>query len=270
MDNSRIALSMEQIRRGLRRVRIFACLACAAAWAFGAAQGADPRDAIFREMLKKSGRVKTIDAGIEQHIRRGGNAVELFRGRYRADSTGRFRIDFHYPDRQIVVNSGNVLSWYYPGEKLLYRFGDPDAAPGGSRINPLAEFARDFDRDYDTLYLGRHLYGFLRFAHMFVVQNRKNNSKFYIWVDEKDRVVMKKSMRDRNGVEVVNEYYDTYTRIGEHLFPTRIDVIARTAEGLTRNTTFYSNVRLNVSLPASLFRLDLPRDVRIHTMRGRQ
>jgi len=217
-------------------------------------------DSLFRELIRVNSRVKTIDAEIEQYIRDASGSIEIFKGRYRADQSGRFRIDYHTPHNQIVVNNGSELLWYYPDDKLLYVIGTGTEEAALS-VHPLTELSRMVSRDFHVTYLGEHLFGFFTLAHQFIITNKKKNLTIDVWIEVKRKVVLARTVRNPLGQEILKEMYGGYRDIGGILFPMRIDVYAKSKAGVTRNTTYYRKVFLNRSMPGRIFHLTLPDDV---------
>lgn len=223
---------------------------------------ADEPLSLFRELIKESARIHTIDAEIEQHIKGPDESIELFKGRYRADSLGRFRIDYHAPYRQIVVHNGKTMHWYYPDDKLLYTFGEEGRPVGNPGINPLHEFSKKLATSIEVNYLGKNLYGFFIVAHHFSILVKDRNVLIDLWIDVKRRVVLSKVVLNRAGQEMLKEVYGGHKRIKGIFFPLRVDVYARTNKGITRNTTYYKNVRLNRRLKGDIFFVRFPKDVK--------
>jgi hypothetical protein len=214
---------------------------------------------LFRDLIRINSHVESIDAGIEQYIEEPGIEAEHFIGRFRAESAGRFRIDYNIPSRQIVLFGGATLYWYYPDDKILYKFGSGDQYANKPRINPLYDFVASFERDYRLIYLGKHLYGFFIPAHRFLLENMKNDLKVDIWIEIKRKVVLAKIIRS-GSIEILKEIYSGYKNTGGIDFPSRIDVYARSEKGIIRNTTIYSNIRLNGKFDSGIYYMSFPAD----------
>ena len=118
---------------------------------------------LFRQIVEENSRIKSIEADIIQYVITPEHSKEIFKGKYRADKKGRFRIDYTTPSNQIVLNDGRCIYWYYPDERLLYKIVDKEKILHRSSINPLKEFSKDFDKNFKIHYLGKHLYGFFRY-----------------------------------------------------------------------------------------------------------
>jgi outer membrane lipoprotein-sorting protein len=217
---------------------------------------------LFRQLVEESAKISSIDAEIEQHITGANRSIELFKGRYRADNMGRFRIDYHIPYQQIVLNNGRILYWYYPDDKLLYTIGEDSDTVGNPGINPLREFSRELDKSIEVNYLGRHLYGFFMLAHHFSLLVKGREVVIDLWIDAKKRVVLAKIVLNRAGQEILKEIYGDYKRCDGIYFPLRVDVYARTNKGIIRNTTYYKNVSLNRKFKEGVFSIRFPKDVK--------
>jgi outer membrane lipoprotein-sorting protein len=112
-----------------------------------------------------------------------------------------------------------------------------------------------------VLYLGEQLYGFFKFVHQFAVRDNKNGNTTDIYVDAKKLVVLSKITKDAQGMEIIKEIYEDYKNINDILVPARVNVFARAAAGVIRNTTEYSDIKLNYGIPDAIFRLNLPAGV---------
>jgi outer membrane lipoprotein-sorting protein len=225
---------------------------------------ADTNQNLFNEIMKVNSGIRSIDAEIVQYINTPENLREVYKGKYIADDSGRFRIDYTTPSKQIVLNDGFKLYWYYPEDNLLYLLGNDKAAGGNSKpkINPLQEFQAEKFKDQFTLdYSGEHLYGFFKWSHEFIVKDIKNGLQIYIEVDSKSKVLLSKIIKNSEGAEIIKEIYTDYEKIKEIYVACQIDVYARTKTGITRNTTKYSNIRLNFFIPDSMFKMKFPDNV---------
>ncbi|MDY6933677.1 MAG: outer-membrane lipoprotein carrier protein LolA [Spirochaetota bacterium] len=218
---------------------------------------------LFKKIVEENSKINTIDAEIVQYIYTPEHYREIFKGRYRADSNYRFRIDYTFPQKQIIMNNGGRLIWYYPTEKILYRVSKGDSISHQSNINPLREYEKNFDKQYEVNYRGRNLYGFFKMAHQFVIRDKKRGLITDIKVDTKKMVILTKIVKGRDGIEIMKEQYHGYKKIGNIYFPSRIEVYARTANGITSNITEYNNVQLNYAITDQVFHIDFPKDIRI-------
>jgi len=219
---------------------------------------AEPR---FGDIVRQGAAVRAIDAEIVQYIDSGAAPREVFRGRYRADEAGNFRIDYSAPSRQIVIKNSRGLFWYYPDDRLLYEIARRGAESSKPQFNPLHEFARDFERRFDVRYRGKRIYGVFRRAHRFDLVDRASNLRMTVWVDPADSRLLEKNVRDPAGREIMKELYGDYLVVKGILFPRRVEVSALTARGVTKNITHYKNITLNPAFHGAVFTMEYPRNV---------
>jgi outer membrane lipoprotein-sorting protein len=237
-----------------------AALLSAAVCLAAKAAPADERD-LFADIVRQNSRISSIDSEITQHIRTGNASAEVYAGRYRADAAGRFRIDYRLPSKQVVLNDGASLYWYYPNDRLLYKIGRrAGVAPAGG-VNPLGEYADRLSSRFRVRYEGRRLYGFFTPAYSFTLEDRESNVTLSIVIEVRRRVLLSRCVTDRDGVEIMKETYEGYEMHGGIPFPSRVSVTARSPRGIVSNVTNYSRVSLNTPFPPSLFKLELPPNV---------
>jgi outer membrane lipoprotein-sorting protein len=218
---------------------------------------------LFNEIIEANTGIKSIDAEIVQYINTPEHSKEVFKGRYIADNKGRFRIDYSAPFKQIVLNDGRVLYWYFPEDNILYIIGNDKANQKEPKVNPLQEFKnKEFEKQFKVNYRGKHFYGFFNTSHEFIVKDVKNELNFEIRVDAKNKVLLSKIVTNSAGQEIIKEIYGSYEKIKDTFFPARIDIYARTDKGVTRNTTEYSNIRLNYSVSESQFQIKFPENAK--------
>ncbi len=230
---------------------------------YTASSAADTDLALFKEIIDANTGIRSIDAEIIQYINTPEHSREVYKGRYIADDKGRFRIDYNIPSRQVVLNTGKSVYWFFPGDNILYIIGNEKAAPKEPKVNPLQEFKnREFENQFKVNYRGKRFYGFFNTAYEFRIEDIKNELNFEIRVDPKNKVLLSKIVTNRSGQEIIRELYENYKNIKDTFFPARVDVFARTGEGITRNTTEYSNIRLNYSVPENIFHIKFPENVK--------
>jgi len=221
----------------------------------GIAAGGPPG---FGEILRANSRVRCIDAGITQVITEQGRGREVYRGRYRADEMGRFRIDYRKPSPQIVVYDGKRLLWYFPVRKTLYEMRSGAAGRSRPAANPLQHLSGEIEKRFESRFEGRKGYGFFKSGYSFSLRDRARDERFSILVDAKNLAIVEKTVRGEEGVEMVREAYEDYRTIDGIPFPARVTVSARTASGIVKNLTEYDHISLNGKIDASIFRLDIP------------
>jgi outer membrane lipoprotein-sorting protein len=218
---------------------------------------------LFNEIIKANTGIKSIDAEIVQYINTPEHSKEVFRGRYIADNNGRFRIDYTAPSRQIVLNNGYALYWFFPDDNILYIIGNDKKNQKELKVNPLQEFQnKEFDKQFKVTYEGKHFYGFFNTSHEFDIKDIKNELNFKIQVDAKNKTLLSKIVTNSAEQEIIKEIYGSYEKIKDIFFPARVDIYARTDKGVTKNTTEYSNIRLNYSVSDSLFQIKFPENVK--------
>jgi outer membrane lipoprotein-sorting protein len=225
--------------------------------AYGASANPDTQE-LFRRIIKENSKIQTIDSEITQYITVEQNPQEIYRGRYRADSQGRFRIDFSVPSEQLVLNDGRTFLWYYPGSKVLYQIERHGYASHNAGFNPMIEFSKEFEKRYEVTYLGKQLYGFFNMAHLFIVRDKEKGIKLDIRIDAKMNTILAKVVRDEKGMEIMKEIYEDYKLINSVNSPARVVVTARTKSGITKNITEYSKITLNRNIPPAIFYMQFP------------
>ncbi|MFH0976131.1 MAG: DUF4292 domain-containing protein [Spirochaetota bacterium] len=230
---------------------------------FNAASSAEETSPLpFSEIIEANTGIRSIDAEIVQHVNTPEHGREVFKGRYIADDRGRFRIDYTAPSKQIVLNNGASLYWYFHDDNVLYIIGN-NAVPNKPKINPLQEFKQnESGNQFKINYMGKHFYGFFNSAHQYIVDDVKNKLSFNIMIDAKNKALLSKIITDSAGVEIMKEIYEDYKKIKNINFPSRIDIYARTDKGITRNITIYSGIRLNYSVDEKLFKAAFPADAK--------
>ncbi len=245
----------------IRTFHAVLALALAVPIAAPRAASADDAAALFREVARAHAKIRAIDAEITQYIAEPGRPREIFRGRYRADDRGRFRIDYTVPSRQIVRSDGKVFEWYYPDDRLLYYAESADGGRKGPGFNPLGGIEGELESRFELSGGGWRLYGFFRRARVYHLKDRHSGVDIEVRVDPAMKAVISKTVRDRRGYEILKESYEAYRAIGGIYFPSRVSVTARTARGITSNVTDYGRVSLNGTIPDAVFRADYPRGV---------
>lgn len=248
--------------RTMRHLTTFrSVLALAALFAPPPSASADEATALFRAVAREHARISSIDADITQYISEPGRPREIFKGRYRADARGRFRIDYTVPSRQVVRSDGRVFEWYYPDERLLYYSESPKNEGKGPEFNPLEGIEEALESRFTLSGGAWRLYGFFRPLRVYHLHDAKTGLDIEVRVDPSIRAVIEKTVRDRRGYELIRESYRGHRKLGEIFFPSRVSVTTRTARGITSNVTDYARVILNGPMPDAVFRADYPRTV---------
>ncbi|HQO03166.1 MAG TPA: hypothetical protein PLI62_12925 [Spirochaetota bacterium] len=214
---------------------------------------------LFLKVIAANSNIHTIDCDISQFIFHN-DTVEKFSGRYRVNDKGFFRIDYEHPSRQIVLKNDHGLSWYFPEDNLLYIIQEKAEYPVQPGINPLKGIIDKHDPRFTMRYTGTYMYGFFTASNHFASKDSARGLIFTIISDAEKHTIFEKSISDESGKEIIREIYSNYSKNGTHYFPGRVDVLARTARGITRNTTFYRNVHLNREQGGNIFFLQIPRN----------
>jgi len=224
----------------------------------------DNHAALLEKAIQRYQAIKTIDARITQHIIESGKETELYKGRYRARGNSMLRVDYDTPEPQVVLVKDGSLQWYYPEAGQLYYMDTPGPSSQNGNVpsvNPLQELLNKRADRFTIEYEGIHLYGLFRKARCFIMKDNRQGTTLEIWLHNDTLVPIRKIVCDRSGRELVRETYENYEKIDGILFPGRVEVLARTRDGIVRNITVYSRVQLNKPIDKGIFTLELPKDV---------
>ncbi len=209
-------------------------------------------------------KIRTIDCTIEQFIHDGGS-VSRYAGRLRADSSGRFRIDYREPSQQTVVATSNSLLWYIKDTATLYVIPSNNPKTAGTSLGMTGSFIKKIDESMKIQYLGTGFHGFFTAVHRFILLDRSTGLKIEMSTGIKDNVILEKKIRDRDGREVMREIYGDYRDIDSMKFPHRVDVFALTGRGVVRSISKYKNVVLNSNISKRNFVLKVPAKTKVLT-----
>jgi outer membrane lipoprotein-sorting protein len=212
---------------------------------------------LFERILKNNWGIKTVDASIEQLTIRGEETPLRSRGRFRAGSGGRFRIDFTSPEEQLVIYNGRDLRWYFRKEKLLYIYPGIESGKVLSSA-PLEKYRNDINRRFSIKYMGFRFYRFFRIVDLYRLREKKRGRDIFLWIDSSRGVLLKRVLKDRKGVEYMKEEFRNYTKVSGFLFPRSVEVMVRTDEGITTSITRYIHVVVNRVLSEKLFEMAIP------------
>jgi len=234
------------------------------AWVVLSATAFAGSDDLLQQVMAVQEKIRTIDCAIEQIIHEGGSASR-YAGRYRADSSGRFRIDYREPSEQTVVNTSSSLLWYIreSGTLFVIPARNPDAASPSPAL--AGNFVKKIDATMKVHYLGTGFHGFFTSAHRFLLVNGATGIKIEMTTGIRDNIILEKRVRDRDGREVMREIYSEYREIDTMKFPHRVDVFALTERGVTRSISKYRDVVLNSNIPENIFVLKVPGNAKVMT-----
>ena len=218
-------------------------------------------DSLLEKIIIRQNRIKTIDCTINQLIYEK-NEVVSYQGRYRANASGKFRIDYTMPSSQTVINTAKALYWYIPEDNNLYIIPSRDAGLSANPAVNISGFIKKIDDRLKINYSGFHFYGFFKIAHRFIIIDSSHGNRIEFITDAGNYTIIEKRVRDRDGKEIIREVYGDYSLVQNELFPRRVDVFARTESGLTRSISKYSDISLNGPVPDSIFFMKVPKNVR--------
>ncbi len=226
-----------------------------------------PGESIIEQFIKENDKLTSIDCSLEQIIYEN-NTIEKYKGRYRSDKKGRFRIDYNEPFAQTVISTGKNILWYIPASEILYVIQNGPADAGNlKKLYP--KLSGGIEKSLSHRYLGMWPCGFFTLAHRFLFIDVKNGLKLDMAIAVKDLRLLEKRIRDRDGKEIMKEIYSDYHTIGQVLLPGRVDVYAKTKNGYVRSISFYSDIRLNIPIADEVFKMRIPKKTRVLSY-GRQ
>lgn len=222
---------------------------------------AESSDKLIDALLDEQDKIRSIDCSLTQLIFEEGSSTR-YEGRFRAVSGGRFRIDYYKPSIQTVLNTENGLFWHIPEYNTLYIIPSANPSTGRDGMAGAGNVLKKIHRDMELKYLGIHFRGFFSPVHEFIILDKKNGMKIEIFAGARDNIILEKKIIDRDGNEVMHEVYGNYARVHGVLFPHRVDVFAKTKNGVTRSISEYEGIMLNGKIHESVFRLKVPKNIR--------
>lgn len=212
---------------------------------------------LFKRILKNNSGIKTVDAFIDQLTIKGRGTPFHNRGRFRAGSGGRFRIDYTDPEEQLVVHNGRDLRWYFINEKLIYIYPGKDSGKVISST-PLEKYRKETGKGLSVKYMGVRFYGLFKFVDLYRLRDKKRKMDIFLWIDPGRGVLLKRVLKDREGIEYMKEEFRNYRKVSGFYFPGSVEVMARTNVGTTTSITRYSHIVINKSLSKNLFKMIIP------------
>jgi outer membrane lipoprotein-sorting protein len=216
---------------------------------------------IFKDIVQKNSCIVSIDADIVQYIREGDNREETFKGRFRAEDNN-FRIDYFFPERQMVLNYSGKLIWYYPESKILYNISTSGNTKSALIINPLSKFSSNLKNRFEVKNISFSFYSILKFSEKYEIFDKINKYKIFLWIDRDKKYILKKIITDIKNKELVKEIYDDHEKIDGIYFPKVVEVYVRRNKGVTSNITRYNNIKLNRKISKSVFDFKFPENVK--------
>ena len=231
-----------------------------------AAYAADDLDRL-RNIAQSYHNTNSIRASITQYVYDPAGGSEVLQGEYCAGNTGSFRIDYMKPERQIVVNNGEGLFWYYPERDLLFLSRDKKSGKAG--LNALMiKLASKEGASPRIIYEGTKFYSFFKTAHIYLIEFPGRGSSIMLWVEKDGRFVIRKYVLDGSGREVSRELYGGHVRYDGIYLPSRIELSLRTIKGKVQTVTEYSNVFVNVKLKKNSFDFKVLKSMTVRSLDG--
>lgn len=197
--------------------------------------------------------LRSIRASIRQQVSMPGGGMEFYIGDYYADNKGRLRIDYTVPERSVVINSSEGLSWYYPERKKVYvkkKSGTGIEYSGISTIMLIDDSRSDITLSYD----GMEFYSFFKRAAVYTIKSSHSSNVIKIWTDPEGLYVLRRYVLDSTGREIIREIWSGHVYTGGVYIPSRIEMYVRTYSGVVHTVTVYSDIVVNSAMNDELFR----------------
>lgn len=222
----------------------------------------------FKKIIDDYLSVSTIKASITQHIYLEDGSAEVYSGNYYAASKGFIRIDYLRPERQTIVVNDAGLFWYYNDRKLLFR-SEKKSADAGSIPVLMNIIPGDQINDIDVVFEGKKFYSLFKTADVYSVKSKKNKTKMVLWVDPFLKIMKRKYILDESGHEMIKEEYSDYAEIDGVYIPSRIELKARTLNGVIHTVTEYSSMEINGNIDTDLFRFKVKPEMKVRILNVR-
>jgi len=222
----------------------------------------------FKKIIDDYLSVNTIKASITQHIYLEDGSAEVFSGNYYAASKGFIRIDYLRPERQTIVVNDTGLFWYYNDRKLLFR-SEKKSEDAGSIPVLMNIIPGDQINDIDVVSEGVKFYSLFKTADVYSVTSKKNKTKMVLWVDPLLKIMKRKYILDESGHEMIKEEYSDYAEFNGIYIPSRIELKARTLNGVIHTVTEYSSIEINSIINRELFRFNIKPEMKVRMLNYR-
>jgi len=227
---------------------------------------ADVRD--FKKIIEDYLSVNTIKASITQHIYLENGSTEVFSGNYFAASKGLIRIDYMRPESQTIVVNETGLFWYYNDRKLLFLSEKKDENAGSIPVM-MNVISSESLKDIDVISEGMKFYSLFKIVEVYSITSKKNKTKMILWVDPHMKVIKRKYILDESGYEMIKEDYIDHTRINGVYIPSKIELKARTSNGVIHTVTEYSDIAINSRLDKDLFKFKVRPEMKVRILSDR-
>lgn len=217
-------------------------------------------DPCIEKIISNYNGIVTIAAGIKQQIYLPGGEVQCYSGDYCADNSGNLRINYHYPDREIVINNSEGFFWYYPDRKVVYvKRGKKDCT---GLFNPsIGKIIEENSSNISVINEGKEFYSFFKRAAVYAIKSKRNSAVIKIWIDPDRCHILRKYVFNSDGYEIMREIYSGHVYAGGACIPSKVEVYARTETGTVHTYTEYSNISVNCKLNNDVFVFKKMKDV---------
>jgi len=217
----------------------------------------------FRKIIEDFMAVNSIKATITQRVYLENGSIEDFSGNYYAASKGLIRIDYLRPESQTVVVNDSGLYWYYPDRKILFLSKKNENSAGSipAFMNVIPDESL---KNLVVNSLGMRFYSFFKTAEVYEVTSKKSGTKLILWIDPVLKVVKRKYILDESGREIVREEYMDHTPVRGIYIPSKIELKARTSNGVIHTVTEYGNMVINSRIEKNVFKFKITPDMKVH------
>lgn len=219
----------------------------------------------FRNIIEDYLSVSTIKASITQHIYLEDGSTEVFSGNYYSASGGMIRIDYLLPEIQTVIVNNSGLFWYYNNRKLLF-ISEKKGGDGNTIPVLMSAIPSESLRDIQIVSEGLRLYSVFKMAEVYSISSKKNKTKMMLWVDPLIKNIRRKCILDESGREMVKEDYSEHVKINGIYIPSRIELKARTLNGVIHTVTEYDNIVINSNIDKGSFKFKITPEMKVRNL----
>jgi hypothetical protein len=111
-------------------------------------------------------------------------------------------------------------------------------------------------------------YSLFKTADVYSVTSKKNKTKVVLWVDPLLKII-RGNILDESGREMIKEEYSDYAEINGIYIPSRIELKARTLNGVIHTVTEYSSMEINGAIDKELFRFKVKQEMKVRMLNVR-
>lgn len=206
-------------------------------------------------LLHPKSQISNVSADIVQYTVIAGSS-ETRKGYFRADSKGRFRIDYTSPDEQVVFD-GKTLYWDIKENGFVWEIPELSAdSPVQAQAIPEkpAFLSNEFEIRKENKPWSAYLPGFSE-GEYFSVKSNKTRLIIYMRYNYEVGAVTSRRVVDHQGNEILTENLEDPVLFRQTAFFKKSKVIAgnlQTGKKLLSQTT-YHNLKFNTKMPAAIF-----------------